>query len=70
ELAKQDPRILAISTDSSGSSGFGPFKEYFPKRHLEFGLTEQSAIGFSAGLALSGKIPFFCAITPFITMRC
>ena len=70
ELAKQDPRILAVSTDSSGSSGFGPFKEYFPERHLEFGLTEQSAIGFCAGLALSGKIPFFCAITPFITMRC
>jgi len=70
ELAKQDPRILAVSTDSSGSSGFGPFKEHFPKRHLEFGLTEQSAIGFCAGLALSGKIPFFCAITPFITMRC
>lgn len=70
ELAKQDPRILAVSTDSSGSSGFGPFKECFPERHLEFGLTEQSAIGFCAGLALSGKIPFFCAITPFITMRC
>jgi len=70
ELAKQDSRILAISTDSSGSSGFAPFKEYFPERHLEFGLTEQSTIGFCAGLALSGKIPFFCAITPFITMRC
>jgi len=70
ELAKQDSRILAISTDSSGSSGFAPFKEYFPERHLEFGLTEQAAIGFCAGLALSGKIPFFCAITPFITMRC
>lgn len=70
ELAKQDPRILAVSTDSSGSSGFGLFKEYFPERHIEFGLTEQSAIGFCAGLALSGKIPFFCAIAPFITMRC
>ena len=70
ELAKQDPRILAVSTDSSGSSGFGPFKENFPERHLEFGLTEQSTIGFCAGLALSGKIPFFCAITPFVTMRC
>lgn len=70
ELAKQDSRILAVSTDSSGSSGLGPFKEHFPERHLEFGLTEQAAIGFCAGLALSGKIPFFCAITPFITMRC
>ncbi len=70
ELAKQNKDILAVSTDSSGSSGFGPFKEQFPDRHIEFGLTEQSAIGFCAGLALSGKIPFICAITPFITMRC
>ncbi len=70
EMAKQNKNILAVSTDSSGSSGFGPFKEYFPGRHLEFGLTEQAAIGFCAGLALCGKIPFICAITPFITMRC
>ena len=70
ELAKQNKDILVVSTDSSGSSGFGPFKEHFPDRHIEFGLTEQAAIGFCAGLALSGKIPFICAITPFITMRC
>jgi len=70
EIAEKNNQILAVSTDSSGSSGFGPFKEKFPERHLEFGLTEQATIGFCAGLALSGKIPFYCAITPFITMRC
>lgn len=69
ELARGNKDILAVSADSGGSSGFGEFKELFPKRYLEFGLMESSVIGYCAGLALSGKIPFFCAITPFITMR-
>lgn len=69
ELARENKDILAVSADSGGSSGFGEFKELFPKRYLEFGLMESSVIGYCAGLALSGKIPFFCAITPFITMR-
>jgi len=69
ELARENKDILAVSADSGGSSGFGEFKELFPERYLEFGLMESSVIGYCAGLALSGKIPFFCAITPFITMR-
>lgn len=69
ELARENKDILAVSADSGGSSGFGEFKELFPERYLEFGLMEPSIIGYCAGLALSGKIPFFCAITPFITMR-
>ncbi len=69
ELARENKDILAVSADSGGSSGFGEFKELFPERYLEFGLMESSVISYCAGLALSGKIPFFCAITPFITMR-
>ncbi|MFQ6052404.1 MAG: transketolase family protein [Candidatus Hydrothermarchaeota archaeon] len=69
ELAKENKDILAVSADSGGSSGFAEFRELFPERYLEFGLMESSVIGYCAGLALSGKIPFFCAITPFITMR-
>jgi len=69
ELARENENILAISADSGGSAQLREFQHLFPDRYLEFGLTEQSVIGFCAGLALSGKIPFFCAITPFITMR-
>jgi len=69
ELAKRDKNILAISADSAGSARLNKFRELFPDRFFEFGLMEQTVIGFCAGLALCGKIPFFCAITPFITMR-
>lgn len=69
ELAKENDNILAVSADSARSAQLEEFRELFPARFLEFGLMESSIIGFCAGLALSGKIPFFCAITPFITMR-
>ncbi|MBW2121247.1 MAG: transketolase [Deltaproteobacteria bacterium] len=69
EVAERDERVLAISTDSSGGSGLGPFKERFPERHIEFGIMEQGAIGFASGLATTGKFPFLVAISTFVTAR-
>ena len=67
--ALQDDRILALSADSSGSSGMTPFKNRFPERHIEFGIMEQGIIGYASGLATTGWIPFFSAIAPFVTAR-
>ena len=67
--AKKDERILAISADSSGSSGMSAIKKEFPERHIEFGIMEQGVIGYTAGLATIGYIPFFAAIAPFVSAR-
>jgi transketolase len=67
--AEKNENILAISADSSSGSGLTPFHERFPERHLEFGIMEQGIMGFSAGLAATGKIPFVVAIAPFVTAR-
>lgn len=69
EAADTHHEIVAISADSSSGSGLGPFKEKFPDRHIEFGIMEQGVIGYSAGLATTGKIPFVVAIAPFMTSR-
>ncbi len=69
EVGEKNEKIVAISTDSSSGSGMGPFREKFPDRHIEFGIMEQGAIGFAAGLATTGKIPFYAAIAPFVTVR-
>lgn len=69
EAALKDDRILALSADSSGSSGMTPFKNRFPERHIEFGIMEQGIIGYASGLATTGWIPFFSAIAPFVTAR-
>jgi transketolase len=68
-LAERRPEIVALSADSSSGSGLSPFKKRFPERHLEFGIMEQGVIGYAAGLATTGKIPFVAAIAPFVTAR-
>lgn len=69
EAAEKNKNILAISADSSGGSGMGPFHKKFPDRHIEFGIMEQGIMGYAAGLATTGKIPFVAAIAPFVTAR-
>ena len=69
DAAQNNKNIVAISADSSSGSGMTPFKQRFPDRHIEFGIMEQGIIGFSAGLATTGKIPFVVAIAPFVTAR-
>ncbi|HHT24094.1 MAG TPA: transketolase [Clostridiaceae bacterium] len=69
ELAKDNEDIVVISADSGGSSGFADFMKEFPERYVECGIMEQFAVGFSSGLATQGKIPVFCAIAPFVTLR-
>jgi transketolase len=69
EAGRENPNVLAVSTDSSSGSGLSPFNAAFPERHIEFGIMEQGAMGFCAGMATAGKVPFYAAIAPFVTAR-
>ena len=69
ELAKKDPRIFAVSADVTNIQ-LKHFREEFPERFFEAGVAEQNAVGVAAGIALSGKIPFFSTIATFATTRC
>jgi transketolase len=69
EAGARNPNVVALSGDSSSGSGLTPFKERFPERHFEFGIMEQGIIGYAAGLATAGKVPFVAAIGPFVTSR-
>ena len=69
EAAKDNDKIVVLSADSGKSSGFGEFMELFPDRYYECGIMEQGVVGIASGLATTGKIPVFCAIAPFVTVR-
>lgn len=69
ELARTDPRIVAVVNDSVGSSKVGEFRKEFPDRVINVGIAEQNMIGVSAGLANGGKIPFVCGASCFLTAR-
>jgi transketolase len=43
--------------------------ERWPERVIELGIAEQNGVAVSAGLALSGMIPYICTYAGFLTMR-
>lgn len=69
DLAAENHDIVAVCNDSVGSSKLGGFREKYPRRLINVGIAEQNMVGVGAGLANSGKIPFVCAASPFLTGR-
>ncbi|MCL2439818.1 MAG: 1-deoxy-D-xylulose-5-phosphate synthase [Alphaproteobacteria bacterium] len=67
-LANRDKRIWLVAADI-GNELLDPFIKRFPERFVNVGIAEQNAVGVCAGLALSGKIPFFYSIAPFVYAR-
>ncbi|MDH2330545.1 transketolase family protein [Paenibacillus polymyxa] len=69
ELAKDDPDIMVLASDSRGSAAMAPFANTFPQQFVEVGIAEQNIVGMSAGLAHSGKKPFVTSPACFLSMR-
>ncbi|MCQ2283862.1 MAG: transketolase family protein [Bacteroidales bacterium] len=69
EAGKNNPNVFALTADVTGSVKMGDFKAEFPDRFIQVGIAEANMVGISAGLALSGKVPFASAFAGFITGR-
>ncbi|HNX61309.1 MAG TPA: transketolase C-terminal domain-containing protein [Candidatus Limiplasma sp.] len=69
ELAREDPSLFAVATDSRGSVTLTDFADELPNQFVECGIAEQDAIGISAGLANGGLRPFVCGPACFYTLR-
>jgi len=69
QLGKENPDVFALCADLTGSLKMDAFKKEFPDRFIQTGIAEANMIGISAGLALSGKIPFCGSFAVFVTGR-
>jgi len=69
ELGKTNPRVVVLCADLANSTRVRRFKELFPERFFEIGISEQDMMGVAAGLALSGKIPFISTYAVFCPGR-
>jgi transketolase len=69
ELAKANPNIVAVTSDSRGSGKLGPFGKVLPKQLVEVGIAEQNLVGITAGLAACGKKSFGVSPACFLTAR-
>ncbi len=58
ELAKNNERIVGITPAMPSGSSLNIMMKEMPDRAFDVGIAEQHAVTFSAGLAISGQLPF------------
>ncbi|NBX91681.1 MAG: 1-deoxy-D-xylulose-5-phosphate synthase [Proteobacteria bacterium] len=65
-LAKEDPRIVAITAAMPSGTGISKFQKEFPKRTYDVGIAEGHAVLFAAGLATEGFRPVAAIYSTFL----
>ena len=66
QLAKENPKIVAITAAMPGGTGIDQFIERFPTRGFDVGMTEEHAVTFASGLALRGLHPVVTIYSTFL----
>ncbi|KUO62001.1 MAG: transketolase [Gracilibacter sp. BRH_c7a] len=69
KLGNENTDIVVLDADLSKSTKTADFLKVYPERFFNMGIAEQNLIGFSAGLAAAGKIPFASTFAVFATGR-
>src|SRR5262249_5962837 len=67
-LFEENPKTVFITADL-GYKLWDPMVAIDSRRAFNFGVRENAMIGFAAGLAAEGFLPFVYSIVPFITLR-
>lgn len=65
-LAKDDPKIVAITAAMTGGTGLNLFFNRFPERAFDVGIAEGHALTFGAGLAAAGLRPVIAVYATFL----
>jgi transketolase len=65
ELGRSNPNVIALCADLVASLKLDTFIKENPERFIQVGIAEANMIGVSAGLALSGYIPYATTFANF-----
>ncbi len=68
KLMGEDERVVFVGSDL-GAGTMSRAKLEYPDRFFMEGIAEQHIVGFAAGLALEGFVPFVHTISTFLTRR-
>ena len=66
DLAKADPKIVAITAAMPGGTKLDIFKAEVPDRYFDVGIAEEHAALFACGLATAGFRPFLAIYSTFM----
>lgn len=70
ELAQKDERIVGLSADLAKYTDIHIFRDAFPDRFYNVGMSEQLMMCAAAGLAKEGFIPYATTYATFVARRC
>jgi len=65
-LAREDPKIVAITAAMPEGTGLNLFADEIPQRFFDVGICEQHAVTFAAGLAAQGFTPVVAVYSTFL----
>jgi len=65
ELAREDPRIVALTAAMPDGTGLSRFEKEFPERFLDTGICESHLVGMAAGMAKAGLRPLAAIYSTF-----
>jgi transketolase len=68
-LGERNRDVVVLEADLGISTHTYMFGERFPERYFEMGIAESNMMGFAAGLAAGGKIPYASTFCVFASMR-
>ena len=66
EQARKDERVVAITAAMPDGTGLAKFREVFPDRTIDVGISESHAVAMAAGLAKSGLKPVVAIYSTFM----
>ena len=66
ELAREDPKVCAITAAMPGGTGLLDFKKTYPKRLFDVGIAEEHAVSMAGGLAKQGMKPVVALYSTFL----
>lgn len=69
EAGKQNPNVVALCADLTGSLKMNDFEKAFPERFFQVGIAEANMMGLAAGMTIGGKIPYTGTFANFSTGR-
>lgn len=65
-LAKQNPKIVAITAAMTAGTGLTDFEKNFPDRFFDVGIAEQHSVTLAAGMSTKGLKPFIAIYSTFL----
>lgn len=66
DMAKSDPKLVAITPAMREGSGMVRFSKQYPDRHFDVAIAEQHAVTLAAGLACEGMKPVVAIYSTFL----